>query len=300
MDGTSSSTPALRFLLIGDWGGQPKDRMAQKRVAQQMGRTAARFPEPTTPVIALGDNFYRRGVQSSDDELFKLAFEEVYDAPALQNRWHVVAGNRDHKGNVGAQLAYTQLSQRWYFPALYYTETFTLPGTRISVQFVFFDSMIYLGKNPQEQDCWLETTLKESRADWVFVVAHHPVLSVGEHGPTERLQKHLKPLLEEHRVAAYFSGHDHNLQHLQESGSLVDYFLCGTGYETCALRDNDHKVPEGALKFFWPPAQVAQGAFMTLEVVDEKSMIATFIHENGDTLYTTTKRNPRHLVCSPA
>jgi tartrate-resistant acid phosphatase type 5 len=139
--------PALRTLLIGDWGGQPQDRPTQKRLASQMGRTASQFPG-FCPVIALGDNFYKRGVESVDDEQFKQAFEEVYDAASLQHRWYVVAGNRDHKGNIGAQLAYTHFSHRWYFPSLYYTETLTVPGMPVTVQFIFFDTMTYLGKKP--------------------------------------------------------------------------------------------------------------------------------------------------------
>lgn len=74
---------------------------------------------------------------------------------------------------------------------------------------------VYLGPNNERQDLWLEDTLRKSTADWLFVCGHHPVYSIGRHGPTPRLVNQLRPLLEKYKVAAYLCGHDHNLQHIQ-------------------------------------------------------------------------------------
>ena len=63
-----------------------------------------------------------------------------------------------------------------------------------------------------------------------FISLSHPlpVWSVAEHGPTWELVSKLKPLLEEFGVSAYFCGHDHNMQHIQDGG--VEYFVVGAGH----------------------------------------------------------------------
>ena len=40
--------------------------------------------------------------------------------------------------------------------------------------------------------------------------------------------KNLKPMLEQSGVTAYFCGHDHNMQHLNDSG--VQYYVVGAGH----------------------------------------------------------------------
>ena len=54
------------------------------------------------------------------------------------------------------------------------------------------------------------------------------VWSVGHHGPTDILVEKLKPMLQKYKVAAYFSGHDHNMQHISDTN--VQYFLSGAGH----------------------------------------------------------------------
>jgi len=54
------------------------------------------------------------------------------------------------------------------------------------------------------------------------------VWSVAEHGPTKELVKDLKPIMERYGVDAYFCGHDHNMQHIRDTG--VEYFVVGAGH----------------------------------------------------------------------
>ena len=58
------------------------------------------------------------------------------------------------------------------------------------------------------------------------------VWSVAEHGPTEILVQRLRPLLMKYNITAYFCGHDHNAQHIHESGSSVEYFVTGAAHKT--------------------------------------------------------------------
>jgi len=44
------------------------------------------------------------------------------------------------------------------------------------------------------------------------VAGHHPVYSIGMHGSNHCLLQKLKLLLDEYKVTAYLSGHDHNMQ----------------------------------------------------------------------------------------
>ena len=44
----------------------------------------------------------------------------------------------------------------------------------------------------------------------------HAVWSVGHHGPTDVLVEKLNPMLVKYKVAAHFSGHDHDMQHMSQ------------------------------------------------------------------------------------
>jgi tartrate-resistant acid phosphatase type 5 len=63
---------------------------------------------------------------------------------------------------------------------------------------------------------------------------------VGHHGPTDILVEKLNPMLLKYKVATYFSGHDHDMQHLNDSG--VQYFLSGAGH--LVESSQKHKVGE--------------------------------------------------------
>ena len=60
-------------------------------------------------------------------------------------------------------------------------------------------------------------------------MGHHPLYSNGPHGDTPELVKHWGPLFEKHGVAAYFCGHDHDLQHLEIEGLRTSFVVSGGG-----------------------------------------------------------------------
>jgi tartrate-resistant acid phosphatase type 5 len=219
----------LPFLVVGDWG---TGSAAQKRLAVAMGRTAdavgARF------IISTGDNFYPAGVTSVEDPQWKTSFEDMYDAPSLMIPWYAVLGNHDHKGNVRAQVTYTQRSSRWRMPDAHYKHAEVLTGGS-SAEFFFIDTTPIVRQHTSwtgrfstnEEIAWLGSELASSTARWKIVVGHHPA-HTGEPGKASRaLIDWLVPLLERHRVQVYLNGHSHNLEHIVVRG--VHYLTSGAG-----------------------------------------------------------------------
>jgi acid phosphatase len=224
---TRAEEPGASFLVIGDWG---TGSVAQEMVALAMGRCAdavgPRF------VISTGDNFYPSGVTSVKDPQWKTSFESIYDAPSLMIPWYAVLGNHDHKGNVGAQVAYTQQSSRWHMPATYYKHIEVLaPGS--SAEFFFIDTDPIVRQygswtahfSSNDQLAWLRSELASSTARWKIVVGHHPVYSSEPRKGSEALMKWLTPILERHRVHVYLNGHSHILEHIDVRG--VHYLTSG-------------------------------------------------------------------------
>ena len=84
--------------------------------------------------LALGDNFYDRGVTSVDDSRFETTFENVFDKDVLTD-FRVLAGNHDHNGgtylrSIQALLLHTHThSSYYYYYYYYYTHTHTLNYT---------------------------------------------------------------------------------------------------------------------------------------------------------------------------
>lgn len=297
------------FLAFGDWGGQsnaPFTTPAQVSVASAMNTVAQR--EQAQFVLALGDNFYNDGVPDVRSQRFRVTFEDVYAGKALNVPWHVLAGNHDHRENVTAQVAYSDWSQRWNFPSPYYTFTKMMSGN-LTVQFVFIDTVLLAGSwdfhEPQplfdmelsaanEQWKWIVATIKKSVADYLIVAGHYPVWSAAEHGSTNELVKKLNPLLQQYGVAAYFCGHEHNLQHIRTGG--VDYALVGGGHGVEHNLDHKNSVPKGSLQFYYPPQHYPTnaGGFASVEIVNKATMITTFYDHTGANLYSLNTTNPRY------
>jgi len=290
---------SLSFLVLGDWGGQdppPYTTPGELDVAAQLTKTAA--INGSQFVLGVGDNFYYNGVNTSDSPRFNETFEDVFSSPILRSiPWYHIAGNHDHGGNVTAQTLYrSPYANRWVFPSEYYTfsKYFTTGQRNVSVLFVLTDSFDLDAGDPA-QVAWIAQQLENSTSyDWVFVVGHYPVWSIGMHGSNPNLQRDVMPLLDKYKVAAYFSGHDHNIQHIRLSNSSVDYYVSGAGHTLEYWTDNYKTVPNGALKFFLPSSEtpLATAAFVTVRVF-ESHMQVDCIDSLRSTVYSTTHTNPR-------
>eukprot|EP01062_Namystynia_karyoxenos_P043529 TRINITY_DN318_c0_g2_i1.p1 TRINITY_DN318_c0_g2~~TRINITY_DN318_c0_g2_i1.p1 ORF type:complete len:367 (+),score=140.79 TRINITY_DN318_c0_g2_i1:94-1101(+) len=271
----ASGSAAVDFLSIGDWGDS-----GAKELAPVMGKYNPDF------VLAIGDNFYDKGVSSVDDPQFKSKFEDTFTAPSLLKvPWFIAAGNHDYYGGtkgVQAEMEYSKKSARWTYPSWYFTKDITgSDGTKVTVvsvdtwringgdTYVIWDhrnntgvlrdvelvhrhhkegkittttrDLLFKNFKPQDpaspvestgdadQLTWLKGVLSGSSADWKVVMGHFPVHSCtkGEHGDTPSLIKNLAPVLEQGGAIAYFSGHDHIMQHIVDN--KVHYIGSGAG-----------------------------------------------------------------------
>lgn len=203
--GTDSAV--VRLFVIGDWGSGSS---LQRDVAVAMARIAQ--SEHPHAIVSTGDNFYPSGVESADDRLFHDRWESVYADSALMVPWIVALGNHDHRGNIAAQIEYSQRNRRWYMPAPYYTARVVSGGTSVMLFVLDTDSLLSDRANRARQLRWLDSALSVSDATVRIVVGHHPVRSYGLYGDTRVLVEQLAPILDRHGVALYLCGHEHDLQ----------------------------------------------------------------------------------------
>ncbi|XP_064604998.1 tartrate-resistant acid phosphatase type 5-like [Liolophura sinensis] len=295
---------ALNFTVLGDFGGIsffPYQSPFEHAVATQMGIFVR--DHGSQFILALGDNFYWKGVKDVDDPRFEQTFESVFKNPSLQIPWYVLAGNHDHYGNVSAQIAYTKKSKRWNFPELYYSLSMPIPGSTSFVDIIMIDTVTLCGNTksdassepPSEPDdvqlaedqwAWLESKLQSSKGLYLVVAGHFPVWSISEHGPTKCLVDRLMPMLHKYNATAYLNGHDHNLQHLEYSmlNTTVDYYVIGAADVVDPSTKHINDVPTGSLKYHGANI-LTLGGFAFVQA-DMKSMNLTFVDAEGALLYS--------------
>ncbi len=220
----SSTSEALHVMALGDAG---TGTAGQQEVADAMGDYAKN--NPVDFVLYLGDNFYEDGVSSTSDPLWQTHFEEVYNPTTLNMNFYAVLGNHDHHGNAQAQVDYTPLSPRWEMPGRYYTYARTLLDST-TIRFIGIDteSIVWGHANKPAQLTWLEAVLDTCTADWKVVFGHHPIYSNGWHGNNQTMITEVEPLLTDHEVDVYLSGHDHDLQVLKPVNT-THFVVSGSG-----------------------------------------------------------------------
>ncbi|CAB04053.1 Tartrate-resistant acid phosphatase type 5 [Caenorhabditis elegans] len=271
---------SFRILLVGDTGGIPilETTWAQNEVKQTMASLADEHS--VQMILNMGDNIYFTGPTDEFDPRFESRFENVYTNPSLQVPWLTIAGNHDHFGNVTAEIEYTKHSKKWYFPSLYYKKSVEFNGT--SIDFLMIDTISLCGNTKdiqnagfiemlrneshdprgpvnitaaEEQWAWLENNLEASSAQYLIISGHYPVHSMSSHGPTDCLRQRLDPLLKRFNVNAYFSGHDHSLQHFTFPGygeHIINYVVSGAASRADASTKHIKEFSRDTLKFNYP------------------------------------------------
>ena len=172
-------------------------------------------------------------------------------------------------------------------PARYYTQVYPVdPATNLECFYIDTSPMIVeyqhdphmkaiFTQDVARQLLWLDQSLAQSQAQWKFVLGHHPIYSAGMgHGNQQELILLLLPILQKHKVQAYFCGHDHDLQHLKAEG--VHLLISGGGSEHLPVWTS-------------PEAQFAQSASgFALASVRAREMQVRFIDNVGNMLHLAT------------
>lgn len=231
----------MHLLALGDFGMGDKHQAA---VAAAMTAFARKLNQPLTAVLALGDNFYGKMTL----ERFVTDFEKMYPAADLPCPFHAVLGNHDYgpgydanpkQGIVKAQMeldyARDNPQSRWKLPAKWYALELPDAGGNPLVKIVFIDTNYFEEGmlTPQEklaQKRFLDAELnKPTKAPWLWVAGHHPLLSDGEHGDSVKMMERFTPWLVNHPVSFYLCGHDHTMQHLELPDYKLSFLISGGG-----------------------------------------------------------------------
>ncbi len=240
--------------MIGDTGtGSPTQYKVAKAMESVCIDLGCEF------VLLLGDAIYESGVSGPDDPQFATKFELPYANFSIP--FYVVLGNHDYgRSGSAADLTkgqhnvdYSQHSQRWTMPALYYhiaagpVDLYGLdsgPATArdAPLQHSYID----------EQGQWLQQELAVSDAPWRLVFAHHPYISNGVHGDAGHYDGvrgqggGWKNMLDDvmcGNADFYLSGHDHDLQYLQATSSCdTEFIISGAAAKQRGRGNGNHEA----------------------------------------------------------
>eukprot|EP00656_Telonema_subtile_P015267 TRINITY_DN17982_c0_g1_i2.p1 TRINITY_DN17982_c0_g1~~TRINITY_DN17982_c0_g1_i2.p1 ORF type:complete len:299 (+),score=57.25 TRINITY_DN17982_c0_g1_i2:48-944(+) len=269
-------------------------------------------------VLALGNNLYDAGVNSTEDSAFRDKwFDIYYDKHKMKVRWYSVLGDVDYKGNVTVQSVYTSPDvddiNVWRMPDQNYAIKMEIEDS--SPVYILMTDTVPLA-HPNGAECetaqqtaqlwnitgyetleWVRSMLAAYSDQYVLVAGHHPVrLHVDSElgtlasgytaGQPARGMAPLDSMLREHGVGAYFSGHVPINDYLSHGG--VEYFVSGTGgcsdtlTSTCSI--DGSTVHRSRSEF-----ASRQAGFMLVEI-DEGWMDVSFINAHGDQVYKTSKK----------
>ncbi|HSI14344.1 MAG TPA: metallophosphoesterase [Chthoniobacter sp.] len=261
----------LHFLMLGDFGNSKKYRLLkpgstpsakdgdpnapsmQDKVAAAMKGYVQSRNIKTEGLFLLGDNFYGTMPGGVASPRWKEGFEDMYPADVFPGPCWAMLGNHDYDEEsfqkVAAQLSYADAhpGTRWTMPSKWFRVDW--PEKDPLVTCLVLDSnyqnhLAYL--TPEEkakQAAWMKSELEKPRAAWTVAFGHHPLYSNGPHGDSAALIAEWGPIFQKYGVAAYFCGHDHDLQHLEFEGVNTSFVVSGGGGASITkIKTPDRKI----------------------------------------------------------
>lgn len=266
---TPSTAPdaPVRFAVLGDSGGQPWWVWLQRTplwhwparlgwlpdgaAVTQMGAALAAWRPDF--VVHLGDVIYPRGQQAHYMSGFFRPFAAVLrDAP-----FYAVLGNHDVMDAGGRQLLANLRTEE----QLAATGGRNLSIGRGAVRILIVDCNSGYGGRRFEAGhpthAFLERELAAATEPWIVVASHFPMRSASRQRDRADLLLALLPLLTEHGVGLYLSGHDHLYQRFGEPGGPEPVLVVsgGGGKDLYEFR-HDPRAAKLDASFHWCAVEV--------------------------------------------
>eukprot|EP00917_Polyrhabdina_sp_WS-2016_P009764 GHVP01021464.1.p1 GENE.GHVP01021464.1~~GHVP01021464.1.p1 ORF type:complete len:327 (-),score=47.44 GHVP01021464.1:69-1049(-) len=184
----------LHIASLGSWGSGSAE---QKIVAESL--RASLLETPTTLVLSPGYNF-ELGVSSNEDKQWQEVFTDVYSGPEFNIPMFTVLGEEDWARDFQAQAQRQQQTQE--------------QGSLSDITEKHWND--------------LKATLEASTQifDWLIVVGDKALVSSGSSKGNKYLQSTLLPMLKEHKVDAYISGSDHDMEFIKDG--QISLINCGS------------------------------------------------------------------------
>lgn len=262
------SNPAHGF-AANDYDGGVDQKAAAKAMDTACKAAGCQF------IMNTGDSFYECGLD--DPMRWKTDFTDIYqtpNTPYLSNlNWYGVFGNHDIVANasVPAQIAYNKVNSRWFADRSYAFEVHGMNG-QLRLRFGAVNTNPFVTKygsanykyntsefrayaspaNITTQLDYLTGILSASRANYDFVIGHHPVfgaVSANGYNTTKYNQGDIAPdlgrkdahgqgswaallaILRQYKPSMYMNGHDHTMSLAidVESPNPTLYLTSGAG-----------------------------------------------------------------------
>ncbi|SOV14242.1 secreted acid phosphatase [Plasmodium sp. gorilla clade G2] len=250
----------LRFASLGDWGKDTKGQILNAKYFKQYIKN-----ERVTFIVSPGSNFID-GVKGLNDPAWKNLYEDVYSEEKgdMYMPFFTVLGTRDWTGNYNAQLlkgqgiyieknGETSIEKdadatnypKWIMPNYwyhYFTHFTVSSGPSIvktghkdlAAAFIFIDTWVLSSNFPYKKihekawnDLKSQLSVAKKIADFIIVVGDQPIYSSGYSRGNSYLAYYLLPLLKEAQVDLYISGHDNNMEVIEDND--MAHVTCGSG-----------------------------------------------------------------------
>lgn len=243
--GTSFARPALVGAQAGDLvfccvGNTGTGLPGAREVASAM--SGAALASRASLCFLLGDIIYS-GAALPDAASWRDCVDPLFPAGSLDGPVHLVLGDRDYRGKVGAYAAAKQVDPRWQHDALVYDFEVDCHGKKVLC--VIADTTAMLGSVRQPETRHSRRHLQnvlERDADWKLVFGHHPLVMAGR-GTDDADRAKLRSLTQlVQKADVYFSGGDHHLEITEPIDGVVHVNAGGGGGPDAAAsaRWQDH------------------------------------------------------------